>query len=163
MKHASLLPLFAALVAQVTIAQVEFRLAYRTEPAGCVPASFQNDQFFRCMSSQSIIAAPELREAVAVQSDGATYLSIKITPAARERLNALSAANSKAISEKHFEKTVGLGAVVNGIPRTVVQGIFQQFKKDEIRWYISTNARPSDLQEALDWAALINSVSQVKP
>ena len=163
MKHARLLPLIAALVAMGANAQVEFRLAFQTETAGCVPASFQNDQFFRCMSSQSIIAAPEMREAEAVQSGGATYLSIKITPAARERLNALAAANSKLMGEKHFEKTVGLGVVVNGIPRTVVQGVFQQFQKDEIRWYTSTYARPADLQEASDWAALINSASPVKP
>lgn len=157
MKLPALLGFITVLMSQAVNAQVEFKPAYRTERADCVPVAFQNVSSFRFVSNRPIIASSEMREAVPVQADGATYLTIKITAGARERINALASVNSKAIREKKFDETVGLGVVVNETPRTVIQGLFQQIKKDEMRWYTSTNARPIDLREAIEMASLINN------
>jgi len=145
-------------VANTCAAQVEFRLAFRKNESMSIPMTFQNDPSFKFMSAAPLIGAHDLKKATAVLQQGRAALSIEISESARRKINALAAKNRISQDRGAFDDQVGLAVLVDGQPRSVIQGVFQELSAREFWWSPSDGRLPpkEQMKEAEALAGRIN-------
>jgi hypothetical protein len=140
-------------------AQVAFHLAYHADHPGAIPASFPNDRLFRYISVEPYIPSSDLRSAIVMKTEHGYAIEITISTAAREKLNALAEDNAKALKDRDFNAQFGIGLVVDGKPRRVIQGVHRL--ESDVLW-LSLDYNVSDaetLKEADLWAERINGAN----
>ncbi len=115
-------------------ADASFHLAYMNKKADAIPATFTNDNTFQYMSPVPYIPSSELLDATVVKIEHGYAVKITFSPAAVEKFNALADANTKAQDRKDFDAHTGLGLVIDGHPRNVVQGIFRPLNENSVLW-----------------------------
>lgn len=131
-----------------------FHLAYMDKKADAIAATFTNDDMYQYMSPVPYIPSSELLDATVVKSEHGYAVKITFSPLAVEKFNALANANAKAQDRKDFNAHTGLGLVIDGHPRNVVQGIFRPLNGNSVWWRVSPTATES---EAKTLAETINS------
>jgi hypothetical protein len=139
-------------------AQAELRLAYETERPDCVGVEFGNDPSFRFMSMAPFIASSELIGATSEEIDGHAVTRIRITEAARARLNEAIGSNSRALQAHAFDEMAGLAIVLDGQPISVMQGFFHPLEKAEI--VLSSN--PDDENSIRQRKAFADAINRTK-
>jgi hypothetical protein len=130
-----------------------------------LPVTFPNDQSFKYMSAVPLIGAADLRKATAVLQHGVAALEIEISESARESINALAAKNRANQARGEFDNHVGLAVLVDGRPRSVIQGVFQELSSRELWWSPADDRLPPEeqMKEAQALARRINDASALTP
>lgn len=143
-------------------AQVEFRLAFMIEQWRTEPASFPNDMSFKFISTESLVSPTDLRKARAFLDGKVAVVEIQLSQRAAQRINELGAANMKNQERGSFDKHVGLGVVVDGTVRQVIQGVFEPLEGNTLWWRPSDDRIPAavQLREARKIADKINTSSK---
>lgn len=160
-------PKLTALVGGLTLtvsvhAQVEFRLAFMIEQWMTVPAAFPNDASYKFISTEPLVGPADFHKARAFLDGKMAVVEIQLSERAAQRISELGASNMKNQQQGSFEKHVGLGVVIDGTVKQVIQGVFEPLQKNTLWWRPSDDRVPAatQLREARKIAEKLNSGSK---